>query len=160
MVAFGTGGRGGDVIPSCAPEVAAAVGAATLMGFGALWIAQGLPDAIETSLALVVGAVAAFVAAPGVGRGIGDALVASLLIGCAIAAVIGTWKVNEMFSRAATYGIAYAGVLAFLAPYVADAPVRAPSGMGPTFQFIVAEISRAMASGFTAVGSLVPGVSC
>lgn len=146
--------------PGCPTEVAAAVAVATLMGFGALWVARGLPDAIETSLALIVGAVAAFVAAPGVGRGVDDALIASLLIGCAIAAVIGHWKVNEMFTRGVTYGIAYAGVLAFLAPYVADAPTRPPSGMGPTFHFIVGEVSRALASGFTAVGSLFPGVSC
>ena len=65
-----------------------------------------------------------------------------------------------MFARAATYALAFVGVLSVLAPYVARAPQTQPGGMGATFHFIVGEISRTLASSFVTLASALPGLGC
>lgn len=146
--------------PACASVVAGAVGIITLMGFVGLWIASGLPESVESGLSLVVGVVAAFVAAPAVGADVPDALVASLVVGCVVAAMIGRWQPNVMFSRAGTYALGYIGVLAMLAEYVADAPSTPQGGFSVTLNYLVASVSRGLATGFASVAELLPGVGC
>ena len=148
------------MIPTCTSAVAGAVGVVTLLGFGVLWIASGLPESVEATLALIVGAVAAFVAAPGVGVGVNEVLLYSVAVGGVVAAFVGEWRPQQMLARSATYAIAFAGILSFLGPFVVRAPTMQPTGMGPTFHYIVGSISRAMASGFTSLAVLLPGVGC
>lgn len=148
------------MIPTCPAPVAGGVVIVTLIGFGMLWVAQGVPNAIALGVALAVGALAAFVAAPAVGAGVDEVLVYSAAGGSVVAAAVGVWRFNEMFARAATYALAFVGVLSFLAPYVARAPQTQPGGMGSTFHFLVGEISRAMSSGFVTLASALPGLGC
>lgn len=148
------------MIPTCPAPVAGGVVIVTLLGFGMLWIAQGIPNAIALGVALAVGVLGAFVAAPAVGAGVDEVLVYSAIAGSIIAAAVGNWRFNEMFARATTYALAFVGVLSFLAPYVVRAPQTQPGGMGATFHFIVGEFSRTLSSSFVTLASALPGLGC
>lgn len=130
----------------CALPVAAGVVLVSVIGYGALWIASGLPDAIETAICLVVGMMTAVVAAPPEAANVDQVMVYSLVAGVVVAAGVGRWRLSPMFTRAATHGLGFAGVLILLAPYVASAPAG-PTGDLDTGQYILAAIVRAFSEG-------------
>lgn len=130
----------------CALPVAAGVVLVSLLGYGALWIASGLPDAIETFICLAVGAMTAVVAAPAEAANVPDVIAYCLVSGVAVAAFMGRWRLNQMFTRAATHGLAFAGIVLVLAPYLASAP-SGPTGDMETGQFVLASIVRAVSEG-------------
>lgn len=142
----------------CAAPVAAGVVLVSLLGYGILWIATGLPDAIETAICLFVGLFAAMVAAPPEAARVPDVMLYGLVAGVTVAAFVGRWRLNVMFTRAATHGLAYAGVLILLAPYLRGAP-QSPTGDLGTAHFILASIVQAFSEGVLTVATGL-GIGC
>lgn len=130
----------------CALPVTAGVVLVSLVGYGALWIASGLPDAIETAICLIVGVMTAVVAAPPEAANVPQVMLHSLIAGVVVAAAVGRWRLNEMFTRAATHGLGFAGTLILLAPYIASAPAG-PTGDLETGHYVVASVIRALSGG-------------
>lgn len=136
----------------CALPVAAGVVIVSLLGYALLWIASGLPQSIETAICLMVGMLTAVVAAPPEAANVADTMQYGLVAGVVVAALVGRWRPNVMFTRAATHGLGYAGVLILLAPFIANAP-DGPTGDLSTGQYVIAEVVSAISSGVLTIAT-------